>query len=95
VTNWVFPAGAAAVDGGDDRLPPWMVFSSALGEEWLYCYKWSRLATEEEWRVEEKCLCQFSPVYFFGTTALAHLPSSLLRHVDFAVFHPYGFAIWD
>jgi hypothetical protein len=37
----------------------------------------------------------FSWLVFFGTKVLAHLPSSPLRHIDFVVFRPYGFAIWD
>lgn len=104
VAECVFPAGTAPVgaEGGDEGLPRQMVSSSVLGEEWLYCCKESKLETEEEWSNAERRLDQFfrgysesSPGYFFGTTALANLQSSPLRHVDFAVFRQYGFAIWD
>lgn len=91
--KWMFPASTAP---GNERLPLWRDSSSVSWGKWICCCPESRPATEEEWKDAEKCFNRFySPGYAFGKQAIARLHSSPLRHVDFAVFRPYGFAIWD
>jgi hypothetical protein len=93
VVEWMFPASTALAN---ERLPPWRDSSLVLRGKWIYCCPESWPATEEEWKEAKKCFSRFySPSCAFGTQALARLHSSPLRHVDFAVFRPYGFAIWD
>jgi hypothetical protein len=93
VAEWMFPASN---DPRNERLPLWRDSPSVSREKWIYCCPESMPATEEEWQDAEKCFSRFySPGCAFGRQAIARLHSSPLRHVDFAVFRPYGFAIWD
>ena len=89
----MFPA---STDPRNERLPLWRDSPSVSREKWIYCCPESMPATEEEWQDAEKCFSRFySPGCAFGRQAISRLHSSPLRHVDFAVFRPYGFTIWD
>jgi len=92
VLDWIYPDCSAT----GKESPPWVDPASHLCSARAYCCPDSTPTTEEDWKVAQKNFAEFySKGFAFGKQAIARLHSSPLKHVDFSVFRPYGFAIWD
>ena len=91
VVEWMVDSGV--VGSGDEG----MRWSGDLRGKWEgCCMREVGPVTEAEWEDARREFAQYyAPGYAFGKQAITNLASSPLRFVNFAVFRPYGFAIWD
>lgn len=92
VLDW---AAQRDISGTNKNLQTEFLFPPR-GQDISDCYDIPALATKRQWADMESYVENASaPGYHFGTSSLRNSHLSPLRYVDFKVFRPYGFAIWD
>lgn len=88
--------GGEKEETAGNQLPPWVIPRPYLRGQQVYCCLDYPPTTEADWKIAQKNLALFYyPGFAFGKQSIANLDSSPLKRVDFAVFRPYGFAIWN